>query len=106
MQHQCAAEIYRIFASLFHRLPPRLGRQAEKLLLRSLSGLGDHILTSDLEAALSALVAELNSAGRTQCGEQVMAAQRRLERSIGELNSRSTRVEAGGARSDGLTALS
>ena len=51
MQHQSAAEIYRTFANLFHRLPPRLQRQADDLLLRSLSGLGDHILTSELEAS-------------------------------------------------------
>jgi hypothetical protein len=44
MQHQSAAEIYRTFATLYHRFPVALRRQADDLLLRSLSGLGDHIL--------------------------------------------------------------
>ena len=98
MQHQCAAQIYRTFASLFHRLPEPLRRQADDLLLRSLSGLGDHILTSDLEASLSALIAALNLDGRSQCAGAIGAAQHQLERSIGRLNSRSTRTNAGGER--------
>jgi hypothetical protein len=98
MQHQCAAEIYRTFASLFHSLPPPLRRQADDLLLRSLSGLGDHILTSDLEASLSALIAALNLDGRSQCAGAIGAAQHEHQRSIGRLNSRSTRTNAGGER--------
>ena len=95
MQHQSAAEIYRTFASLFDRLPPALQRQAEDLLMRSLSGLGDHILTSDLEASLSAVIGALTAAGRTQSADAIGAAQRQLELSIGRLNSRSTRTAAG-----------
>jgi hypothetical protein len=95
MQHQSAAEIYRTFAFVFHRLPPPMREQADGLLLRSLSGLGDHVLTSDLEASLSALRATLTVEGRSQCAGAIAAAQRQLERSIGRLNSRSTRTEAG-----------
>jgi len=98
MQHQCAAEIYRTFAKLFHRLPPSLQRQANDLLLRSLSGLGDHILTSDLEGALSVLVDALTAAAHPECAEAIAAAQRQLALSIGRLNSRSTRTEAGSQR--------
>ena len=98
MQHQSAAEIYLTFAGLFHRLPPPLQRRADDLLLRSLSGLGDHILTSDLEASLSAVVAALNAAGRSQGAGAVGAAQHQLGLSIGRLNSRSTRTKASGAR--------
>jgi uncharacterized membrane protein len=98
MQHQSAAEIYLSLASLFHRLPPSLQRQAEDLLLRSLSGLGDHILTSDLEASLSAIIAALNAAGRSRAAGAVGAAQHQLGLSIGRLNSRSTRTEASGER--------
>ena len=97
MQHQSIAEIYQTVASQFHRLPPHLGRKAEKLLLRSLSGLGDHILTSELAAALSAVAAALDAAGHCQSAEAISAAESRLGLSVGRLNSRSTRVEAGQA---------
>jgi hypothetical protein len=99
MQHQSVAEVYRTFAILFHRLPPPLRRQADDLLLRSLSGLGDHILTSELETPLTTLAAALNSDGRSQCAGAIEAAQRQLELSIDRLNSRSTRTKAGGERS-------
>lgn len=97
MQHQSAAEIYRTFAHLYHRLPTPAQRQADDLLLRSLSGLGDHILTSNLEAALSDLNAALAESG-SPCARAIGAAQRQLEQSIGKLNSRSTRTKAGGER--------
>lgn len=99
MQHQTVAEVYRTFAILFHRLPPPLRRQVDDLLLRSLSGLGDHILTSELETSLMALTVALNSDGRSQCAGAIEAAQRQLELSIGRLNSRSTRTKARGERS-------
>lgn len=95
MQHQCAAEIYRTFANLLHRMSPPLRRQAEDLLLRSLSGLGDHILTSTLDAALSALIDALSAAGSSQCASAIGAAQHQLELSVGRLNSRSTRTRVG-----------
>lgn len=92
MQHQSAAQVYRTFASLFHRLPPDLQRQADDLLMRSLSGLGDHILTSELAASLSVLVDALTISGRSQCAGAVEQARDKLARSIGQLNSRSTRT--------------
>lgn len=95
MQHQSAAEVYRIFANVFPRLHPDLRRQADDILRRSLSGLGDHVLTSGLEAALSSLVDSLTTAGHTECASEVDAARRRLARSIGRLNSRSTRSDPG-----------
>lgn len=98
MQHQSAAEIYLTFANLFHRLPPPLQRQADDLLLRSLSGLGDHILTSDLEASLLAVAEALKLAGRSQCAGAIAAAQHQLGQSIGRLNSRSSRTKASGER--------
>lgn len=95
MQHQCAAEIYLTFANLFHRMSPAVRRQAEDLLLRSLSGLGDHILTSTLDASLSALIDVLSTAGRSQCASAVDAARCQLGQSVGRLNSRSTRTRGG-----------
>ena len=95
MQHQCAAEIYRSFAKLFHRLPPALQSTVEELVLRSLSGLGDHILTSDLEASLSSLSAALLRGDRARGAQSIDAAKRQLAQSLGRLNSRSTRSQAG-----------
>jgi hypothetical protein len=74
-------------------------RRADDLLLRSLSGLGDHILSSDLEASLAALRAALNMHGQSRCASAIAAAQRQLQMSIGRLASRSTRANAGDARS-------
>lgn len=98
MQHQSAAELYRTFAGLFHRLPPPLQGRAEDLVLRSLSGLGDHVLTADLEASLSAVADAMARAGRFRSSDAIRVAQEQLGSSIGRLNSRSTRTEAIGER--------
>jgi uncharacterized membrane protein len=98
MQPQTAAEIYRTLARLLPRLPDTLRRQADDLVLRSLSGLGDHVLTSELEASLAAMRDALRAAGRPGSADAVAAALHGLGRSIGRLNSRSTRAGAGGER--------
>ncbi len=92
MQHQNAAAIYRTFAGQFHRLPAPLRTQAEDLFLRSLAGLGDHILTSELDAALSDLCTALRARGPSACAEALDDAQQRLARSVGRLHSRGTRA--------------
>lgn len=92
MQHQLLSEIYRTCAALFPKLPADMQARMEDLALRSLSALGDHVLTSELDAALSALVESLTHAGRSGSAEQVRIAQARLAAKIGELNSRSTRA--------------
>jgi len=92
MQHQSAAQVYRAFASLFPRLPPALQQQADDLLQRSLSGLGDHILTSELETSLSVLIDALTISGRSQSAGTVEMARNKLAESNGLLNSRSTRT--------------
>jgi hypothetical protein len=93
MQHQSAAEIYRTFAYLLDRLPAPLRAQADDLILRSLSALGDHVLTSDLDGALSALRGRLALDGRSPAAAAIATAQHQLERSIGRLNSRATRTQ-------------
>jgi hypothetical protein len=95
MQHQSLAELYSTFAALFRLLPPVLRRQAADMLERSLSGLGDHILTSDLEAALADLVDAL-AVDDVQCSRAIKSAREKLSLSVGILNSRATRVTAGG----------
>lgn len=96
MQHQSLAEIIRTFATMFDRLSPAHQERAENLLLRMLSALGDQVLTRDLDAALSTLVAALAARGRRTTADAVRAAQDKLGTSVGVLNSRSTRVPSGG----------
>jgi len=92
MQHQSAAQIYRTLASLYPRLPLDLQRQSEDCLMRSLSGLGDHILTRELAASLSILVDALSMSGPPECAGAIALARDKLAASIGQLNSRSSRT--------------
>ena len=52
MQHQTFAEIVRSVAVTFERLPGKHRHDAASLILRSLAGMGDHMLTTELERAL------------------------------------------------------
>jgi Predicted membrane protein (DUF2254) len=92
MQHQSLAEILRTFAVMFWRLPVPLQKRAEDMLLRSLSALGEHVPTSDLDESLSEVIAALTEAGRSGSAGAIRAAQQQLRMSIGRLNSRSTRA--------------
>lgn len=91
MQHQSYAEILRTFELLFDRLPPDLQSRVEDVILRTLSGLGDHVLSAELETALTALIACLERAGRRQTAAAVLAAKDKLKGSIGKLGGRATR---------------
>lgn len=92
MQHQMLAEIVRTLAVLLGRLPRPLADQAEDVILRSLSALGEHVLTRELQAALGELAASLAATGRAATAGAVQRAERLHAKSIGVLNSRSTRV--------------
>jgi hypothetical protein len=63
MQYQIFAEVLRIFAIMFSRVPPEQQPRVEDLLLRILSVLGDHVLTRELDSALSVLLRTLISYG-------------------------------------------
>ncbi|MGH7848272.1 MAG: DUF2254 family protein [Candidatus Binatia bacterium] len=92
MQHQTITEIMQTFGLMFERLPPEQRRRAEDLVLRSLSALGEHVLTAPLDAALSALISTFRAAGCVSTAVAVKNAQDRLALSVGELNSRSSRA--------------
>ena len=92
MQHQNIAEILRSVDLTFDRLPEPQQRRAEDLLLRTLTALGDHVLTAELDGALVGLIATLKRAGRDKTAAAIETAHDRLARSIGKLGSRSTRV--------------
>lgn len=92
MQHHVYAAILRGLAMTFDRLPPPLARRTEEIVLRSLAGLGDQVLTVELENALTAVADALEDAGLTEGAASVRAARAELATSIGRLNSRATRV--------------
>lgn len=92
MQHQRYAEVLRSFELLFDRLPAELQARAQDLILRSLSALGEHVLTAELEAALTALAECFERAGRHSTAAAIVTARQRLAASVGKLGSRSTRA--------------
>lgn len=95
MQHQTLAAIVQTFATTFERLPLRERLRVEDLVLRTLSGLGDHMLTAELDERLSDLVTVLEGTGQSATSAAVRRTQTDLAASIGTLNSRSTRVPGG-----------
>ena len=92
MQHQTYAEILRALTRMFERLPQPLQRRAEDIVLSSLSGLGEHILTADLRAALEDAAETLRRNARSESAQAVRTALARLGRSVGRLGSRGTRA--------------
>lgn len=64
-------------------------------VLRTLPGLGDHVLTADLERMLQRLAETLAERGCTDVAKAVIDAREGLGRSVGQLRSRSTRVPQG-----------
>ncbi len=92
MQHQNFIEVVHTFALMFDRLPAPWQVRAEDLILRILSALGDHVLTAQLDLALTDLIKTLTASARFETAAAVRAAQDQLRRSIGKLNSRATRV--------------
>jgi hypothetical protein len=92
MQHHAYADVLRGLAATLDRLPPPLAKRAEEVVLRSLAGLGDHVLTAELDGALTAVARALEQASLIEGAEAVRAAQSELAATVGLLNSRSTRV--------------
>jgi uncharacterized membrane protein len=95
MQHQTLAEVMRTLATLLPALPSERVNQVADLVLRSLSALGEHVLTRDLESALEVLSEALTAVGRDEVACAVRKAEATLRRSVGILNARSTRVPTG-----------
>ncbi len=92
LQYQVYAEVLRALASLYDRLPIEQQQRAEDLILRSLSALGEHVLTRDLDDALATLCSALTKWGNQETTDAVRSAWHQLSKSVGRLNSRATRV--------------
>lgn len=96
MQHQTFAEIVRSVAVTFERLPGKHRHDAASLILRSLAGMGDHMLTTELERALDDVVAAFERCGYLSQAARIRTARDTLAESVGQLNSRATRVPTAG----------
>ena len=92
MQPQTTAEFVRTFATMFHRLPAAHQSRAEDVIRRSLSALGEHVLTAELDSALTGLIAALRAADRLAAATEVECAQVSMRAAIGKLGARSTRA--------------
>jgi uncharacterized membrane protein len=93
MQHQNFVAVTRTLDILFDRMPPELQQRAENVILRMLSVMGDHMPSREMEHVLQDLVLTLEDAGRDRIAANVRQAWEELAQSIGDLNSRSTRVQ-------------
>jgi hypothetical protein len=95
MQPQTASAIWETFAIMFDRLPKDRQPRADELVRRGLSALGEHVLTAELDLALSHLAETLERSDRKDTASLVRKAQGTLRASTGRLASRSTRVSGG-----------
>jgi hypothetical protein len=97
LQHQVFAEVLNGLAVIYGRLPEeQLQRRIDDLVRRAVSAMGDHVMTRDLEQAIEGFSRELRLAGHRETARMLLEARGKLRASIGELESRATRVKAGG----------
>ena len=73
-QHQNFALVLLVFAKMFERLPPAQRSLAEAIVPRILSGMGELVLTTELDEALMVLAAALDTAGSGATAEVVRQA--------------------------------
>ena len=92
MQHQSFTEVLRAFAALLGRVSSENQRAIDNVILRILPALGDHVLTSDLERALTETQVALRNIGNHETATRVETACKRLAQTKGNLHSRSTRA--------------
>ena len=93
MQHQVFSEVIHALASVYRWLPEYLKRRADKLLQRAVSAMGDHVLTQDIDDALSELIDALRDEAHYETAQMVQKARSELAASLGKLSNRSTRVK-------------
>lgn len=92
IQAQVLAYAVRAISILLEIVPAPWRAQLAEAARRLLSSLGEHVLTVELEAALGELGAVLIAQGYPEIGRAVNTATATLATTLGELNSRSTRV--------------
>ncbi len=92
MQHQSFIEILQAVTLVFSHLSSQNKIRAEDFILRILSAMGEFVLTLPLEISLNKLVQTLLESGSEDIAKAVETAKNKLSRTIGKLNSRSTRT--------------
>ena len=98
MQHQTATAVYRSFASIYPHLGPEDRKHAEETIIRTLTGLADHILTLNLDEALTELAVVLQLEGAGDVAGRVEAARDQLREGVGKLSARGVRPAQAAAR--------
>lgn len=91
MQHQTLATIYQGVAFSLRHVPDEFAASLADISRRSLSALGDHVLTGPLQESLHELADALQARRMDQAAHEVRGACEGLARSIGTLHSRATR---------------
>jgi hypothetical protein len=91
MQHQTLAAVYRSLAFSLKFVPGDLAATIGDIALRSLSCLGDQVLTGELQESTLQLADALEASGRGEAAGKVRAACDKLAKSIGHLHSRGDR---------------
>lgn len=92
IQSQTLAEAITTLAILLRHVGQPTAERLADIANRALSSLGEHVLTRQLDAALTDLAKALDARGFTTVARAVSAATADLDASLGTLNSRSTRV--------------
>ncbi len=92
MQPQTLTSALETLDILLETVPPAWRPRLAELARRSLSSLGEHVLTHDLERALAHLAQTLEATGSAAVAAEIRTATDILSGSNGTLNSRSTRV--------------
>ena len=90
LQHQTLAATYRALALAARRMPAPMLEQIEGVVDRSLSALGDHVLTAELDDSIGELCRALRETGGQAAALE--EARARLRQSVGRLGGRSTRA--------------
>ena len=92
MQAQTLAAVIQTLTVLLDVVPSAWRDALAEVARRSLSSLGEHVLTCELERDLNALSVALTAHGFAEIGASVREATEALAMTLGTLNSRSTRV--------------
>jgi hypothetical protein len=91
MQHQSLSEVLRSLADLLRWMPSDLQPRLDDAIRRIPPSLGDHVLTAELEDALSGLCVALRDVNRPATERVIQRALLRMTELVGSYESRGTR---------------
>lgn len=91
MQHQSLSEVLRSFADLLRWMPSDLQPRLDDAIRRIPPALGDHVLTAELEDALTGLCNALREVNRSDTARVIERALARMTELVGTYGSRGTR---------------